>query len=134
MSYQVSKDEMGTLPQIVAIDFDGTLVEDKFPTIGEIIPHVFDMALAYKKLGWKVILWTCRDKLQLLEAVSFCARNGLTFDAVNENVKEVMDMFGGNDTRKVYANLYIDDKMHWVEGVNADAPRNRDNRQHSQVS
>jgi uncharacterized protein YqfB (UPF0267 family) len=124
---------MATLPKIVAVDFDGTLVEDCYPEIGPVKQEIFDMMNAYKALGWKVVLWTCRDKEQLLSAVVFCARNGLTFDAVNENVKEAQAMFN-NDTRKVFANVYIDDKLHWVEGVNKIASGDIHNRQHSQVS
>ena len=110
MENKVSKEDMAeALPYIIAIDFDGTLVEDKFPNIGEKRDWVWTRALAAKKAGKKLILWTSRDHNNLEEAVAFCKNEGLEFDAVNENLKEVRALFN-NDTRKVYANEYWDDK------------------------
>jgi histidinol phosphatase-like enzyme len=105
----VSKEAMGTLPKIVAVDFDGTIVEDNFPEIGKEKPGMIDMLKALQSKGVKLILWTSRDHDQLQAAVDYCKRAGLNFDAVNENLPEVRAMFN-NDTRKVYADLYIDDK------------------------
>lgn len=106
---EVTKTDMTTLPKIVAVDFDGTLVEDKYPLIGKPNKTMFDICKALKKFGVHLILWTCRDGTQLLDAVAFCEQNGLYFDAVNSNIPETIHMFN-NDTRKVYADLYIDDK------------------------
>ena len=101
--------EMATLPKILAVDFDGTLVRDKFPLIGEKNEAVFKQVLSLQKAGWKLILWTCRCGKELHDATRYCLSQGLFFDAVNENLKEVQDMFDG-DTRKIYANKYLDDK------------------------
>ena len=109
MENKVSKEEMGVLPYIIAIDFDGTLVEDRFPEIGKKRERVWEMATAAKKAGKKLILWTSRDNGNLKAAVRFCTENGLFFDAINENIEEVRNLFN-NDTRKVYANEYWDDK------------------------
>lgn len=94
---------------VYAIDFDGTLCEDKFPEIGE--PHVnrINNVKRLQEDGHKVILWTCRNGAALDKAVEWCNQQGLTFDAVNENLPEVQAKWGG-DTRKVYCNYYIDDK------------------------
>ena len=109
----VGKTEMSTLPKIVAVDFDGTLVEDAFPEIGRENPEMFELCKQLKDQGIRIILWTSRandnEMRNLDRAVEFCRNKGLEFDAVNENIKEVREMFGG-DTRKVYADLYIDDK------------------------
>lgn len=109
----VGKSEMSTLPKIVAVDFDGTLVEDAFPEIGRENPEMFELCKQLKEQGIRLILWTSRandnEMRNLDRAVEFCRSKGLEFDAVNENLKEVREMFGG-DTRKVYADLYIDDK------------------------
>lgn len=114
------------LPKIVAVDFDGTLVEDDFPNIGAKNEQMFRVMKALKSQGVKIILWTSRnnDALgDLLEdAVKYCKKEGLTFDAVNENLKEVQELTGA-DTRKIYADLYIDDKsvphsqapLYWVD-------------------
>ena len=106
---EVTKDNMTALPKIVAVDFDGTLVEDCFPAIGKMNKVMFTVCKTLKQFGVHLILWTSRDGSALMDAVRFCQENDLVFDAVNTNIPEVIDMFH-NDTRKVYADLYIDDK------------------------
>ena len=107
--YDVNHEEMKTLPYIIAVDFDGTLVEDNFPKIGAIKEENWKAMLKARENGAKIILWTCRDGKNLRDAVDFCADYGFEFDAINENIKETKEMFS-NDTRKVYANEYWDDK------------------------
>ena len=98
-----------TLPYIVAVDFDGTLCENKYPEIGAPKKEVIQAIKDYQSFGWKIILWTCRNYEALDKAVEWCNNHGLHFDAVNTNLPEVQDTFGG-DTRKVFADVYIDDK------------------------
>lgn len=105
----VSKEQMSSLPYIIAVDFDGTLVEDKFPEIGEPREDVWHDLRNAQFNGAKIILWTSRDHERLKEAVEFCVERGLHFDAINENLDECKVLFN-NDTRKVYANEYWDDK------------------------
>lgn len=103
-------DEKKLFPPILAIDFDGTLVSNKFPKIGNPDYVVADTVKTYQKKGWKVILWTCRTDSLLQEAIDFCKEQlDIKFDAVNDNLPEVQQYFGGN-TRKVFANLYWDDR------------------------
>lgn len=97
------------LPPIIAVDFDGTLVKDRFPDIGEANTAMFKAVRRAQAEGYKIILWTCRNGEALKEAVQYCANRGLHFDAINENIDEVKYLYGG-DTRKVYADLYLDDK------------------------
>lgn len=104
------------LPYIVAVDFDGTLCEAKFPEIGAPKTKVINTIKEYKAYGWKIILWTCRNREYLDKAVEWCKKQGLEFDAINENLPEVEEMFGGY-TRKIYADVYIDDKNVLVEEV-----------------
>lgn len=101
--------EKELFPPILAVDFDGTLVENKFPEIGEIREPMFTAVRAYQDAGWRIILWTCRTGDMLLDAVDFCRENGLVPDEVNRNIPEVQAVYGG-DTRKVFANMYIDDR------------------------
>ena len=103
---------------IFAFDFDGTLCKGTFPDIGEPRMWVIDYAKRMKLDGHKIILWTCRencggiyfpDKRYLDEAVEWCSKYGLVFDAVNKNIEEELypnEIF----SRKVYADYYIDDK------------------------
>lgn len=98
---------------IYAVDFDGTLCEDRFPEIGREIPGRIEYLKNLQRQGHKLILWTCRldDHLgaHLTNAVEWCKARGLYFDAVNENLKEMQEKWGG-DTRKVFCDFYIDDK------------------------
>lgn len=96
-------------PRIIAVDFDGTLCENKYPDIGAPIPTVIEFVKRQKADGNIIILWTCRAGQQLADAVTWCKNQGLIFDYINENVKENVAMYGG-DTRKVFADVYIDDK------------------------
>lgn len=102
-------DEKKLFPPILAVDFDGTLVENAFPAIGQFKPEILSAVLMYKDLGWKIILWSCRTGKMLEDAVKACESAGLLFDAVNDNLPEVQQYFG-ESTRKVFANLYWDDR------------------------
>ena len=94
---------------IYAIDFDGTIVEDRFPEIGEPKKERIEAIKRLQAYGAKIILWTCRTGKDLEAAVKWCEEHGLVFDAVNENLPETQKKWGG-DTRKVFCDLYIDDK------------------------
>ena len=94
---------------VYAVDFDGTLAETRFPKI--IGPHK-KMIAAIKLLkaqGHKIILWTSRSGEDLEMAVEWCKEQGLIFDSVNEPLPEQLARWG-NDTRKIYADVYIDDR------------------------
>lgn len=94
---------------IYAVDFDGTLCEYMWPDIGEPNTEIIEYIRFAQRCGVKLILWTCRQGKALEEAVEWCKQQGLEFDAVNENLPEVIEEFGG-DTRKIFANRYIDDR------------------------
>lgn len=101
---------------IVAVDFDGTIVTNAFPRIGEPRVDVIQMLKKMKIRGAKLILWTCRQGHYLDEAVEACEKFGLHFDAINENLPEVNEAMG-SDSRKVVADLYIDDRAYDPDGV-----------------
>lgn len=92
----------------IAVDFDGTLCENKWPKIGEPKRNVIDYLKRQQEDGCQLILWTCRTNKELDDAVAWCKEQGLEFDAVNQNTKESIEIFG-EDTRKVFAHEYIDD-------------------------
>ena len=94
---------------IYSIDFDGTLCINEYPNIGQPIYKTIIFCKERKAEGHKLILWTCRSGKYLDEAVAWCKEQGLTFDAVNENLPEMIELFD-NDCRKVFADYYIDDK------------------------
>ncbi len=94
---------------IIAVDFDGTIVEDRYPELGKINEDMVKDLIRCKNKGDKLILWTCRTGNLLWQAVEYCKLAGLEFDAVNENLPESIKRFGG-DSRKIHADQYIDDK------------------------
>mgnify|MGYP002521705241 CR=1 FL=1 len=107
--------DFSTLPPIMAVDFDGTLVTDKFPNIGEERRQFCSVIRKLQKLGIKSILWTSRTGSALREAIEWCEEHDLHFDAINENLPEVIELVGGIDTRKVYADVYFDDRNRNVD-------------------
>ncbi len=70
---------------------------------------MIEWLIMFREIGGKVILWTNSTGKALETAVEFCRYNGLEFDSVNENIPEILEQFG-EDSRKVTADLYIDDK------------------------
>lgn len=97
------------MEKIIAVDFDGTLCENKYPEIGAPNIDLLTYLIMEKRKGSRVILWTCRSGRELVAAVKWCAEYRLIFDAVNENLPDVIKTFG-SDTRKIFANEYIDDR------------------------
>jgi len=97
------------MSKIIAVDFDGCLVINNYPDIGEKNTLVVER-LKYESInGTHVILWTCRRGKLLNAAVKWCKAQGIRLDAVNKNLPEVIETFGG-DTRKIFANEYWDDR------------------------
>ena len=91
---------------IVAVDFDGTLVENAFPNIGKEISGAFSALKQMKKEGIILILWTCRSGKFLDDAIKFCKDKGIEFDSINENYKGL----SFTTSQKIYADMYIDDR------------------------
>ena len=96
-----------------AIDFDGTLCENAWPDIGKPKHDIINWIKELQSRGHKLILWTCRDGMLLVDAIVWCADRGLFFDAINDNLEEHKQEFGGN-SRKVLADYYIDDKAIYI--------------------
>ncbi|MDR1061788.1 MAG: hypothetical protein LBL83_11405 [Clostridiales bacterium] len=100
----------------IAVDFDGTLCENRFPEIGEPKPLVIAFVRQQVAKGARIILHTCREngarRALLDEAVAWCAAREIPIHAVNENPDSAFpELYGtGAAGRKVYADLYIDDK------------------------
>ena len=94
---------------IIAVDFDGTIVEHKYPKIGNEIPFAIETLKKLRDEHHQLILWSVREGELLDEAVEFCRKRGLEFYAVNTNYPEEK----GNHqhfSRKLKANLFIDDR------------------------
>ncbi len=107
---------------IYAVDFDGTLCVDRYPEIGPPKLGMIWAVLRLKADGHKLILWTCRCGEQLEAAVKWCRKQGIVFDAVNVNLPEHIAL-SQNDSRKVYADYYIDDRNWRSKALRADSTR-----------
>lgn len=92
----------------IAVDFDGTIVEHKYPEIGEVKLFAFETLKALREKGHRLILWTFRTGIELEEAVEFCREHGVEFYAVNKNYPE--EILDETVSRKIDADVYIDDK------------------------
>ncbi|SES90632.1 hypothetical protein SAMN02910413_1196 [Pseudobutyrivibrio sp. C4] len=94
---------------VFAVDFDGTLSFGKWPECGPANEGLIDFLNKRRQLGDRIILWTCREGENLDLAVEWCQNKGLEFDAVNDNLPDVIEKYGGN-SRKVSCDFYIDDR------------------------
>lgn len=93
----------------IAVDFDGTIVEHKYPEIGKEKPFAIDTLLKLQSEGYKIILWSVREGKLLEDAVNFCKERGLEFYAVNSDT-QTGALFKKVETRKLRADIYIDDR------------------------
>lgn len=95
--------------RIIAVDFDGTLCYEAWPGIGEPREGVLEYVRDQKAQGARLVLWTCRRGERLEDALKWCGERRIVFDAVNENLPDIVAVFGG-DCRKIYADEYLEDK------------------------
>lgn len=89
----------------IAIDFDGTIVEHRYPDIGAEVPGAIKWMKAWQEAGAHLILWTMRSGEELQQAVDWCKAHGVEFWAVNEGPGDR----SWTNSPKVYAKRYIDD-------------------------
>ena len=92
----------------IAVDFDGTIVEDNYPKVGRENLFAFDTLKKLQEKGHRLILWTYRNGKALEEAVAFCEKNGIVFYAVNKSFPE--EDFNPKYSRKINADMFIDDR------------------------
>ena len=114
---------------IIAVDFDNTLFKTNFPNIGEPILPVIEFCKARQQGGDIIILWTCRRDDDLLDATRACQRHGLEFDYVNCNEPNHLAAFKNNDCRKIFADVYIDDKSITPQTIQRIMNKNKTNVQ-----
>ena len=93
---------------IIAIDFDGTIVEDAYPKIGKPLLFSIETIKKLQSEGHRLILWTYRNGKRLKEAVEFCKKKGIEFYAVNKSYPE--EELDSKTSRKIHADLFIDDR------------------------
>lgn len=98
-------------PYVIAMDFDNTLAQTKWPNIIKANEDIVDFTRMMSELGATIILWTCRSNNHLVNALDWCEENGIYFDYVNEHTDEALETFE-SCSNKVAADLYIDDKAY----------------------
>jgi len=95
---------------IIAVDFDGTLHDGKdWPEIGAPVPYAVEVMQRLKADGHYLIIWTCREGKCRTDIVDWMAKHGIPFDRINSHNPDTVMEFG-YEARKIYADVYIDDK------------------------
>ena len=92
---------------VIAVDFDGTIVEHAYPKIGRPIPFAIQTLLQLQEDGHTLLLWSVREGDLLQEAIDYCANKGVVFYAANKNYPEEDR---NEAARKLNADLFIDDR------------------------
>ena len=95
---------------IIAVDFDGTIVEHKYPEIGQEVPFAIDTLKMLIKDQHRLILWSVREGALLDEAVEWCRPRGVEFYAVNKDYPEEEKEKNNHFSRKLKADFFIDDR------------------------
>jgi len=94
----------------IAVDFDGTIVENRYPEIGRELPFATETLRMLAREGHRLVLWSCREGGLLDEAVAWCRERGVEFWAVNRDYPEETTENNPRWTRKLKADLFIDDR------------------------
>lgn len=102
---------------IIAIDFDGTVVQHEFPNIGELMPGAKRVINKWHDMGYHILIWTCRnnyepdhpewDQAPIGAVAKFCNEQGLQITGINQQQPGLGFYL---ESRKIFANIYIDDR------------------------
>ncbi len=104
-----------TYKEVIAVDFDGTLLFNKYPSLDNPNMKLINYIKKHRdEYIW--VLWTCRTDALLQEAIEYMRSFGIEFDYINENRPEAIEL-SNDDSRKIWANYYIDDKNTTLAGL-----------------
>lgn len=92
----------------IAVDFDGTIVDNNYPDIGKPKLFAFETLKTLQRNDCQLILWTYRSGKTLEEAIDFCREKGIEFYAVNNSYPE--ETYSEEISRKINVDIFIDDK------------------------
>ncbi len=95
---------------VIAVDFDGTIVEHRYPAIGKELPFAIEVLKKLQEEQHKLILWSVREGKLLDDALNFCKERGLEFYAVNRDYPEESEEANRHFSRKLKADMFIDDR------------------------
>ena len=94
----------------IAVDFDGTIVEHRYPEIGKELPFATQTLKMLIEDRHKIILWSVREGKLLEDAVEWCRKRGVEFYAVNKDFPEEDLSKNQSFSRKLKADVWIDDR------------------------
>lgn len=94
----------------IAVDFDGTIVEERYPEIGAERPFATETLKMLIRDQHRLILWTVREGKLLEDAVNWCKERGVEFYAVNKDYPEEKEEWNQHFSRKIKADMWIDDR------------------------
>lgn len=95
----------------IAVDFDGTIVTNRYPDIGTEQPFAVEtLRMLQQKHHHNIILWTVREGEALEQAVNWCRERGLEFYAVNRDYPEETLESNNHYSRKLKVDIFIDDR------------------------
>ena len=95
---------------IIAIDFDGTVHTGVYPHLGLPIIGAQRVIQSLHGRGHYIIVNTCRDGQNLVDAINFMLEHDIPFSRVNDNHPDNVSRYGSN-ARKIFADVYIDDRQ-----------------------
>jgi histidinol phosphatase-like enzyme len=93
----------------IALDFDGTIVEENYPNIGELRAEAKYYINKLYDDGFTIIINTCRSGVFAENAKNFLIKNKIRFHYFNENDPVLIKQYS-SDCRKISADVYIDDR------------------------
>lgn len=106
---------------IVALDFDDTIANSNYPSIDSLKSFAKESIQKLYDNGCYIIIWTCRHGDLLTRAINFLIENEIPFDRVNDNEPSLCEIYN-NNTRKVSADFYVDDKDWMIQDRFPDYP------------
>lgn len=98
---------------IIAVDFDSTLCH--YPTIinPKDIERCIKLVKRAQSIGAYVVLNTASHEDRYLELIDYCTQLGIRVDDINKTPIKMPY----SDTKKVYANIYLDDRAGFKEAM-----------------
>lgn len=108
MSKEIYKES--TNKKVLAIDFDDTIAVQGYPECGKLIKGAKKVINKLYDEGHHIIIWTCRMEEPAAKAIEFLKKNGIKYHTFNDHAAYIKEHYG-NDTRKIFADVYIDDKQ-----------------------
>lgn len=90
---------------IIAVDFDGTIVDHMYPIIGDPVPRALEFLQLFVEAGANLMLWTMRSNYELEMATQYLRSNNILLWGINCNPQQK----SWTSSNKQYANIYIDD-------------------------